>query len=510
MTTSVGVFVGEPSSIDPAHGFEHDGALVLRFLADPLVDFTPDAGEPRPAAAESWGVAPDGRSVVFRLRDGVRFHHGRPVAAEDYVYSWARVVRPETGSELGYVFDVVEGYEDVSAGRAATLSGTIARDARTLEVRLERPFHEIPRLFGHRVTSAVPRELVEADPDAFARRPVSTGPYRMAADADFRRLVRLERFPEYYGANAAFSDGGRGHLDALEFRVYEDVADAFDDWHRGLVDVTKVPPPRVQDAFGAGDSFRRTPCALMQYVGFPVDVAPFDDPVVRRAVAMCIDRRRIIDESFAGTRPLANRILPPTIVGAEAAADDFARVEHDPERARRMVAERGLDGSLALDFRYNAGLGHDEWVEAVVADVESALGWRITIVPMRWPEFMKWLPHADSPFRMTWGMDYPSADNFLFPLLHSASIGMDNFTRYADARVDELLEAARATADASERARLYFEAERRACEQLPLLPLWFGVQYHLVALDRFDVDGPPVDVFGEPTLRLYRARAARR
>lgn len=356
----------------------------------------------------------------------------------------------------------------------------------------------------------MPRELAERDPDAFARRPVSTGPYRMAEDADFRRCVRLERFDDYYGVNEAFEDGGRGHVEELLFRVYDEVTDAVVDWHHGVLDVTKVPPPGVPRAFDAGESFRRTQCGMMQYVGFPTDVPPFNDPVVRRATAMCIDRRRIINDNFYGTRPLANRLLPPTLVGRDAAQHDFVKVAHKPQDARRMLVERGIKESLDLEFRYNAGLGHDEWVEAVVNDLEMSFGWRIRKVAMPWPEFVRWLPGADSLFRMTWVIDYPSVDNFLFPLLHSSSIGMDNFTRFADPRVDRLLQCARATADASLRQRRYFEAERLACEQLPMLPLWFGVQYHLVALDRFYVDGPPVDIFGEPTLRLYRPKPAGR
>ena len=95
---------------------------------------------------------------------------------------------------------------------------------------------------------------------------------------------------------------------------------------------------------------------------------------------------------------------------------------------------------------------------------------------------------------------------FLYPLFHSASIGDDNFTRYRSADVDRLIDTARATADADKRRALYAEAEATACRDLPLLPLWFGVQYHLVDLDRFQVDGPVVDMFGEPVLRTFRTK----
>ncbi|MFF0146636.1 oligopeptide transport system substrate-binding protein [Amycolatopsis sulphurea] len=505
MTSSIRIFIGEPSSIDPAQGFEHDGALVLRFLADPLIDFTPDTGEPRPAAAASWEVDEDGKRVLFRLRRDVRFHHGRAVTAEDYVYSLTRVVRPETGSKLAYNLAMVEGCEAVLAGRSDTLSGVRALAPDLLEVRLTEPFHEIAAVFGHRVTAPVPAELIEADPEDFRVRPVSTGPYRIAEPWREGIGLVLERFDGYYGSNAAYPDGGGGHVDRIDLAVYDEVDEGYADWQRGALQITKVPPARLGDAFGFGERFRRTPCALMQYIGFPTRVAPFDDPRVRRAVAMSVDRQHIIDEIFHGTRPIADRVLPPAIARGDG-GDDLIDIEYSPQRARELLAEAGVGTDLEFDFCFNAGLGHDAWVALALDQISAALGWRFRLTPLPWPEFLRWLPRADALFRMTWVIDYPSPDNFLYPLFHSESIHHDNFTGFSSAEFDLLIQRARSTADPAERAKLYRAAEEVVCSALPLLPLWFGVQYHLVDLDRFDIDGPPVDLFGEPALRLYRPR----
>lgn len=500
--TRIRVFIGEPSSIDPSNGFEHDGALLLRFLADPLVDYTPDTGEPRPAAAESWQVSEDGRQVEFRLRPGVRFHHGREVVASDYVYALSRVARPSTGSKLAYHLACVAGFEEVRAGRATELSGVEAVDRYRLRVTLVRPFHEVVTVFGHRVTAAVPAELADGDPELFRAHPVSTGPYRVVEPWVAGRGLVLERFADYHGANGAFPDGGAGHVKRLEFRIYEELTDAYRDWHAGELDVVKVPPALIPEALALGEQFRRTPCALMQYIGFPVDVTPFDDPLVRRAVAMAVDRQAVIDSAFSGTRPLAQRILPPALRGP-GAADDLIDVQFDPATARKILAERGI-APVVTDFAFNAGLGHDGWVTQVVDQLNRELGWQITPRPMVWPEFLAWLGRADTLFRMTWAIDYPSADNFLYPLFHSASVGDDNFTRYREPGVDRLIDLARGTIDAARRRELYAEAEARVCADLPLLPLWYGVQYHLVNLESFDVDGPIVDLFGEPVLRSFR------
>lgn len=496
------VFIGEPSSIDPCNGFEHDGALLLRFLADPLVDFDPASGAPRAAAAERWQVSEDGTRIDFQLRADVRFHHGRGVTADDYVYSLSRLVRPETGSKLAYHLAMVEGFQDVRGGRSDVLSGVIAVSPLELRVLLAQPFHEIANVFGHRATAAVPKELVEQDPEKFRVHPVSTGPYRVAEPWRPGVGLVLERSEVYYGTNEAFADGGAGHLERLDFRIYEELNDAYRDWHAGALDVVKVPPANIPDALPLGDRFRRTPCALMQYLGFPTTVPPFDNPAVRRAVAMAVDRQSLIDSAFSGTRPLAQRILPPALVGADA---DFTGVKYDPVGARKLLDDLGVE-PVVTDFAFNAGLGHDGWVTELVHQLNTALGWTVTPRPMVWPDFLQWVGSADTLFRMTWAIDYPSIDNFMYPLFHSASIGDDNFTGYAEPEVDALIDAARATADEDKRRQLYEDVEARVCTDLPLLPLWFGVQYHLVDLNRFEVDGPVVDLFGEPLLRGFRER----
>lgn len=497
------IFIGEPSTIDPACAFEHDGTLIMRFLADPLVDFEPATGALRPAAARNWRVDSDGRRVVFTLRDDVYFHHGRPVTARDYVYSLSRAVNPRTGSKLAYNLAMIQGYDDVRSGATTTLRGVSALDDTQLEVRLTEPFHEIAAVFGHRMTSAVPPELTSDPSPSFAAAPVSTGPYRVVRPWQPGVGLVLERFDGYYGHNKAHSGGGNGHVDRLEFLIYEDIDDAFASWLNGGLDITKVPPARIAEASGLGDRFRKTPCALMQYIGLPTEVPPFDDPRIRRAIAMSIDRQLIIDKIFFGTRPIAQRIVPPILAEDDA---DLTFVRHDPVEARRLLREAGVTRPITTSFRYNAGLGHDEWVDMVVASINDVLGWSVTAKPMEWRDFLVWLRNADEPFRMTWAIDYPSVDNFLYPLLHSSSIGDDNLTRYRSADFDSHLKKARATSSAVERESEYAKAEKLACGDLPLIPLWFGVQYH--AIDNRELTPPdvPVDIFGEPVLRDFRFR----
>ncbi|MFF9025180.1 peptide ABC transporter substrate-binding protein [Streptomyces eurythermus] len=495
---------GRADSLDPATCVDHEGALVLGLLADPLADYEPGTGRLRPAAARSWDVAPDGRSVSFALRPGVAFHHGRAVTAEDYVYALSRVVRPSTGSQIAYHLSVIEGFEDVRAGRAATLAGVRAAGKLRLEVSLTRPFHEIAAVFSHRVTAAVPRELCEGDPDgAFRQWPAGTGPYRVnRAASDGHRLV-LDRFTGYHGANEAHPDGGRGRVDRIEFHYVEDEDTAYEAWRTGGLDLVEITGPRAADARRHEESYHLTPCASLTYLGFPVTVAPFDDPVVRRAVAMGIDRRRLCEEAGGGEFPLARGMVPPRLSGDGTVHTPLDGIGFDPARARALLAERGIR-PRKVSVVHDADKGHEAWVGLVAGQLRDNLGWEVERRALPRSAYLRWLERPDALFRATWVSDYPSPDTVLAPLFHSGSVGGGgNYTGYRNARVDALIDSARGLSDPGARRSRYREAEAAVCADLPVLPLWYGVTRHLIAGPVTAGDGVLIDLFGAPSPRAF-------
>ena len=499
------VQLGEPSAIDPGRAFEHDGALVAGLTADPLLDCDPLTGRPAPAAASGWQVAPDGLTVRFDLRPGVRFHHGREVTAEDYRYALSRAVRPETQSAAASVLAVLEGYQEVASGRERLLSGVGVLGPHRLLIRLNRPFHEIAAVFGQRVTAPVPAELAEADPEGFARRPVSNGPYRVVQEWRPGRGPVLERFPGYHAANAAHPRGGAGAAERIAFQLHDDLADAYRAFQRGELDVTEVPPDLADRAAAEGGAaFHRTPNPMVTYLGFPIRTAPFDDPVVRRALAMCVDREAIGRRHFGGGRPVADRVVPPLLDPDPGPGRPTLSLGYDPGAARQLLAQRRIGpppGGVTVLF--NAGQGHDGWVADVARGIAGGLGWQVAPRRLDWPAYLRELPHAESLFRMNWAVDQPSFDHALYPLVHSAAAGESNYPHYRNPGVDALIDAARATADEGERRARYRQAEQTVLDDLPFLPLWQGELYHLVSPERVRLLGPPIDALGVPALRQY-------
>ncbi|MBF9070729.1 ABC transporter substrate-binding protein [Streptacidiphilus fuscans] len=503
--------IGAPESFDPAICFDHDGALVLGLLTDTLVTCEPRSGDLRPGAAEEWEVAPDGRRIVLRLRPGVRFHHGRLVTAEDYVYSLSRAVRPSTGSQIAYLLSLVDGFDAVREGRAEVLSGVRTLAADRLEISLSRPFHEIAAVLSHPITAAVPRELCEADPALFRRSPVGTGPYRFSEGSGAGDAVLvLERRDGYYGA---------GGPERVEFHVLDDADAAYRAWQSGRVDIVEVADGRAEDARQARrarrtedarharrarDTYRVTRCASLTYLAFPVQHAPFDDPLVRRAVAMAVDRSRLCEIAGPGDVLPADSVIPPRLLpgGSESS---LPGLPFDPEAARRILAGRGVE-RRPVRIVLDGDRGHDQWVAAAAGQLEANLGWTVKVDALPRADYLRWLQRPDALFRATWVSDYPSVDTVLFPLFHSdAAEAGGNYAGYRSARVDELVDAARATADPVTRLRRYRDAEAVVWAELPILPLWHGTMRHLVAPGPFEVDGDdPIDLFGAPCARLFR------
>ncbi|MEY9843029.1 oligopeptide transport system substrate-binding protein [Streptacidiphilus sp. BW17] len=498
--------IGAPESLDPASCFDHDGALVLGLLTDTLVACEPRSGELRPGAAAAWEVTPDGRRIVLRLRPGVRFHHGRLVTAADYAYSLSRAVRPSTGSQIAYLLSLVDGFDEVRAGRAEILSGVRALAADRLEISLSRPFHEIAAVLSHPITAAVPRELCEGRPGLFRRSPVGTGPYRFtegsgAGDA----VLVLEHLDGYYGANSAFPEGGAGGPRRVEFHVLDDADAAYRAWQSGRVDIVEVADGRAGDARRAQDAYRVTRCASLTYLAFPVQHAPFDDPLVRRAVAMAVDRSRLCEIAGAGEVLPAASVIPPRLLpgGSESS---LPGLPFDPEASRRILAGCGAE-RRSVRIVLDGDRGHGQWVAAAARQLAAHLDWTVEVDALPRSDYLRWLQRPDALFRATWVSDYPSVDTMLFPLFHSAAAEAGgNYAGYRSARVDELIDAARATADPVTRLRRYRDAEAAVCAELPILPLWHGTMRHLVAAGRFEVDGDPIDLFGAPCARLFRSR----
>ncbi len=471
---------GDPDHIDPALAGTIQGAQIPELVFDGLTDYDwsdPENPELVPEVAESWEANEDATVWTFTLRDDAVFSNGDPVLPSDFVTAWNRVVDPDLASEISYHFAPIQGANEVLEGEAEEITGLEADDeARTLTVTLTDPFWDFADVVSHTVFSPVPTSEVEAlddQADWESGVMVGNGPFIMAEPWARGRQIVLERNDDYAGEPA--------YLDGIEFRISADVESAFADFEAGTGQTGYIPPGRFTDAVETYDNATDTTLGLYHFF------LNMEDPVVggeenlklRQAISLAIDRDRINDAVYDGTRVNATGITPPGIPGyEEGACGDYCT--YDPERAQELFdeweAEGGsLDGPITVNF--NADSGHEP-VVAIVRENLREIGIE-TEPDGRDPDtYFSEMRGGDCQFcRAGWIWDYPVYQSGSTPLLHSNSIDGDNISRFSDPEVDDLLDEAAQTEDLDERNALYREAEVLALEQMILVPFnWYTGQ----------------------------------
>ncbi|MGH2811150.1 MAG: ABC transporter substrate-binding protein [Actinomycetota bacterium] len=455
-----------PSALDPVFIRDTSGLLVAAQIFEPLVRVDPRTGGLKPALASSWKVLDGGRRFRFRIRKGAKFHDGKPVTAEDVRFSLNRLARKATGSDAGFLLDSVAGFEKVNVtGEAPDLEGVAAINSRTLEITLGAPWHDFLYVLTNLATAPVPKADAEPDPKGIGARPVGSGPYRLKNT--FRRGsdLTLERFDGYAGVQP--------RTDTVELQVFERPEAAwraFDDLRS--VDVTQVPPERIEVAEAKYGAAGFSPLAAGLYLSFNLANPKFADPRLREAVSLAIDREAISRLVYAGSIVPADGIVPAGVPGRR---DQVCGnlCGQNQSRARRLIDRAFPDGPPALAYDYPAGVA-DEGVAQSLKTSLREVGVRVRLRP-RERELHAFLDLLSAGghemFRVAWPAEYPLADWFLNPLFRSGS--PDNHIAFASPKIDELLAGARAEKDPQRRVRLYRQIEAAMMKQVVLIPIGF-------------------------------------
>jgi oligopeptide transport system substrate-binding protein len=467
-------FIIEPSFIDPFNGQESEGIAVIQCVFDSLVAFDPITSALLPAAADSWEANADASVWTFHLNKDAKFHNGRGVTAADFKYAWERICNPVNESEISYHLEAVKGYEAMQEGTATELEGVKAIDDYTLEVTLAYPFGDFELFVGHPSLGPVPKEEVDKDPAAFADMPIGNGPFKMAAPWQHDQLIQIVRNDDYYGQKA--------YLDGVDFKIFKDEETAYLEFQAGNLDFTQVPTGQLEAAkaqYGASaDGWTIEPGKQVltgAYIGTNYAIYNTEDEFLknadlRRALSLAVNRQAICDTVYEGARKPATGIVSEGIAGY--LPDQFPYDKYDVEQAKQYLEKAGYPGGEGLPeltVIFNSGAGHEKIYALVQADW-AAIGVKTKLEGIEWAQFLDTRDAGDFQIsRSGWVGDYPSMDNFLYPLLQSSAA--DNDGKYNNPAFDALLQDARTTADTADRIAKYQEAERLAGEDAPVLAL---------------------------------------
>ena len=488
-------FQVDVSTLDPAIGYDWQNWSIIKSLFDGLMDYEPGTTNLKPHLAESYTVSDDGLTYTFTLREGVKFHNGRELVAEDVKYSLERVLDPATQSPGQGFYLSIEGAQEFIDGQADEVVGIRVVDDRTIEFTTSEPDASFLHKLGLNFAHVVPREAVEAAGGDFGHQPVGTGGFKLREWVLGQRLV-LERNPDYF-------EEGVPYLDELVFEIGVDPNVAFLRLQRGEVDVLGdgIPSARFTEVMADPQLSQQVATGeQMQtgYVTINVTVPPFDDPRVRQALNMAVNKDRIVRIINNRAVP-ANQVLPPLF---EAHDPSYEGYPYDPQRARELLAEAGYpDGFDTVLYAYNVA-PNDRIAQAIQADL-AEIGVNVELRTQAQATVIEAGGAGEAPLiwsgGMAWIADYPDPNNFYWPILACASNipGGWNWARYCREDLEE--RAARADTmareeQAAERNEEWRQIFLAIMEDAPWIPVFHELQ---VSMHSTRVTGPE-GIFTDP------------
>lgn len=471
----------EPESLDPhlVTG-QADGRIALA-LFEGLTRFDPLTASPVSGLAERWDLSADGRLYTFHLRTNAAWSTGEPIAADDFVWSWRRILDPAVASEYAGVLFYLKNGEAFATGRLKDFAqvGVRALDTRTLEVELETPTAFFLDLCAFQPYAVVPRPLIERHGDRWlhARPFMASGAYTL----DFWRLndrVRLRRNPAYWDAANTRS----AVIDLLTCTV---PTTALNLYESGAVDIVwdkELVPPDLIDLLRDRPDFHTFDSLGTYFVRFNVTKPPFDDVRVRKALTQAIDKQRLVERITKGGEKVASSISPPGIANGTAVYTPPAGLSHDPAAARRLLADAGFPdgrGFPRFEYTFNTHESHRKIAVELREMWQRELGLTVELRQLEWKTYFRAQSMLDYDLvRSSWVGDYNDPNTFLDLFM---SDNPNNRTGWRSARYDDALRGANAETDPARRFALLRAAEAILVEiDVPIAPLYFyvGMEYY--------------------------------
>lgn len=462
---------GQPRTLDPARAHGGPGSITGHVFSGLVTLDT--ALTVQPDMAVGWQVDDTNTVYTFYLHPFAQFHDGRPVTADDVLFSWTRALQPDTASDtaLTYLGDIV-GAAAVANGAADTLAGVTVIDDQTLQVTVDAPKPYFLAKLTFPAAFVVDRNQVARSD--WTRQPNGTGPFKLETWEDDELLV-LARHDAYYGPAADVEhvvyDLGSG----LPLEQYEN----------GEIDLVGIGGSTIERARDPNDplsaDLRTTVSLCTSYIGFNVERPPFNDPRVRQAFNYALDREAIVEGLFRGQALPAEGILPPGMPGYGAAPG----YPFDPDKARALLREAGYDTVPVLTYVTSGYTDLGSFETAIISQWEETLG--VTIEPRLIDPFVFideiYAGNIGHLFDTGWCADYPDPENFLDLLFFSGA--PSNLGGYSNPALDERMLTARVEPDPTRRLEMYQAIERDLVLDAPVAFVVHRTQAVLVS-DRLE------------------------
>ncbi|MED3570906.1 peptide ABC transporter substrate-binding protein [Cytobacillus praedii] len=467
----------EPTSFDPPIGFDAVSWSGLNNLMEGLTRLGQNH-EPEAATAEKWDVSEDGKTYTFHIRENAKWSNGDSVTAGDFVFSWKRLLNPETGSPAAFLGYFIEGGEAFNTGKGSADDVKVkAVDEKTFEVTLISPQAYFLSVITNPAFFPINEKVATENPQWFAEAEtfVGNGPFNLA-EWEHDSHFLMEKNDQYW-------DAGTVKLDKVHWAIVDDTNTEYQMYQTGNLDVSDIPADLSEQLFSegkvqvgdqAGDYFYR----------FNLTLEPFQNLNIRKAFAMAVDQQQIVDFVTKNKEKPAYGFVAYGF--NDPAGNDFREtagdlVKTDIEEAKVLLAkgmeEEGYEKLPEVTLTYSTSDTHKKIAEALQQMFKDNLGVEVKLANMEWNVFAEEQTALKFQLsRSSFLADYADPINFLenFQTGHSM-----NRTGWSNAEYDQLIKDAKNEADETKRYEMMYKAEKILFEEVPIIPIHFYNQVYL-------------------------------
>lgn len=489
---------GEPETLDTHKTSTVQESHILRDMLEGLVTYNAK-GEAVPGQAVKWEISDDGKTYRFTLRDGIKWSNGDPVTAEDFVYSYRRIMDPATGAKYANILYPILGAEKANKGQGKVEDiGVKAIDAKTLEIKLEQPTPYFIELLTHQTSQPVHKGSVEKFGKDFVKpgNMVTNGAYKLAEFVP-NSHIKLVKNEHYYDAKNV-------KIDVVNYFPTPDFAAMVRRYEAGELDTTDDVPAdqmkSLKERFK--DQVKLGPYLGTWYLVVNSSKAPFNDVRVRQALSMMVDREFVAEQIWGQTMQPGYSFMPPGVgnYGQPAYMDykETSPIDRE-EKAKALLKEAGFGPGkpLKVEIRYNTTDNNRNSVIAIAEQWKQA-GIETSFINTDGKTHFAHLRDGGDfdVARYGWIADYSDPNNFLF-LLKSDNKGF-NYGKYNNPEFDKLLDKAATELDLKKRADLMKQAESILMKDMPWIPIMYYGKSNLIS--------PKIQGFVQNTRGVYPSR----
>lgn len=460
----------EPPTLDGTLATDSVSFTILTNLMEGLTQYDAELN-PIPAIAKRWEYSNEGRTITFYLRKDVFWSDGKKVTADDFEFSWKRLLAPETAAQYAYfLFDIKNAFEYNSGTvKNSDEVGVRALASDILEVTLKKPVVYFPSITTFMVTFPLRKDIIEKYGDDWTEpgNIVTNGPYLLEKWEHEYKLV-LKANPKHYE--------GTPKINEVQIFVVQEPTTALTLYETGELDYIELPPIAIPH-YKNSPEYRNKPQLRGYYYGFNIEKPPFDNVLVRQALAHSVNRS-LIPKILKGGELPASSWIPKGMFGY----NESLGLKFNPEKARSLLAKAGYgDGKNFpnVEAVFNTGDVNRLIGEFLQEQWKKHLNIDIQFESQEWKVFLSRLD-LDPPqiFRLGWGADFPDPDNFMNLFISTSG---NNRLRWANPKYDQLVARGSTLKNPADRKEVYDEAQVLLTEtEVPMIPLFVSAQNLMV------------------------------